>query len=492
MTAPSSLRLLRAELIEDDGATLDVDFAPKLGSNSYMTLLTGQNGSGKSRLLSAIALAFDALDGSKPRHSVNVSVEYTLNGQNCAIHVERKTVSGFLDGRVVQPNELPRPRAVVAVTASAFDKFELPASQNLFAQSPQRGGLYRYLGLKDARGRVSTKAGIFRALEQLFEATALDDQRRFRIADVFDYLGYSPQVEVLYQWTRRGKTFLEAGSEQGLVGYRRFLESERADTPAGQRPILGDYFFEDLSAIDQLARAAGTFRSFDNGRYIALTAEFSAQQWSADERFRQAQQLARARLLEMAEVRLRRKSNGYSVNIEDASSGELAIATAMLGIASSIDDQSLVLIDEPEISLHPAWQADYLKRLADTFSSFEGCHFVLATHSATLVSGASPEQSNVINLEASKGVGQHILSGKSADEVLVRTFGVAQEGNLYLHQLLVEALRLIADQATTGGRFPVLLSELERVASTLPTDSSVRQLIANLGQARLSRDGDTA
>ena len=33
MTAPSSLRLLRAELIEDDGATLDVDFAPKLGFN---------------------------------------------------------------------------------------------------------------------------------------------------------------------------------------------------------------------------------------------------------------------------------------------------------------------------------------------------------------------------------------------------------------------------------------------------------------------------
>lgn len=492
MTAPSSLRLLRAEMIDDDGATVDVDFAPKLGFDSHMTLLTGRNGSGKSRLLSAIALAFDALDGSKPRHSMNVSVEYRLDGHDCAIHVERKTVSGLLNGKVVQPNELPRPRAVVAVTASAFDKFELPASQNLFAQSAQRGELYRYLGLKDARGRVSAKAGIFRALEQLFEATALDDQRRFRIADVFDYLGYSPQVEVLYRWTRRGKTFLDAGSEQGLVGYRRFLESEHADTPAGQRPILGGYFFEDPSAIDQLARAAGTLRSFGDGKYVALTAEFSARQWPGDERFRQAQQLSRARLLEMAEVRLRRKPNGLSVNIEDASSGELAIATAMLGIASSIDDKSLILIDEPEISLHPAWQADYLQRLADTFGAFEGCHFVLATHSATLVSGASPEQSNVIDLEASESVGQKILFGKSVDEVLVRTFGVAQEGNLYLHQLLVEALRLIADRATNGGRFPVLLSELERVASTLRATSSVRQLITDLGQARLSHDGETA
>jgi len=492
MTATSSLRLLRAEYIDDNGTTLDIEFGPMLGSDSHTTLMTGRNGSGKSRILSAIALAFDALDGSKPRSSVDVSVEYMLNGHECAIHVQRKALTGYLDGKIVRIEELPRPRAVVAVTASAFDKFELPTSQNLFTQSPKRGGLYRYLGLKDARGRVSTKAGILRALAQLFEATALDDRRRVRVAGVFDYLGYLPQVEVHYRWTRRGRNFLEAGSEQGLVGYRRFLESEHANTPTGQRPILGDYFFEDRSAIDQLARAATTFRSLGDEKYVAVTAEFAARQWSRDEKFRHAQQLSRARLLEMAEVKLRRKSNGALVNIEDASSGELAVATATLGIASSIDDQSLILMDEPEISLHPAWQADYLRRLAETFGAFEGCHFILATHSATLVAGASPESSNVVDLETAERVARYTHIGNSADEVLVRTFGVAQEGNLYLHQLLIEALRLIADRATSGGRFAILLRELESVANTLPTESSIRQVIADLGHARLSPASDTS
>lgn len=100
-----------------------------------------------------------------PSSTRNVSVQYTLDGHDCAIHIERKKVSGFLDGKVVPPDVLPRPRAVVAVTTSAFDKFDLPTSQGLFAPSAQRGGLYHYLGLKDARGRVSTKAGVFHALE---------------------------------------------------------------------------------------------------------------------------------------------------------------------------------------------------------------------------------------------------------------------------------------------------------------------------------------
>lgn len=488
MATTRALRLLRAELIDDDGSILDVDFTSAPGHGSWTTLVTGRNGSGKSRLLSAIASAFDALDGSRPRRSVSVSVQYTLDGHDCVIHLERRKVSGFLDGKVVPIGALPRPRAVVAVTASAFDKFDLPSPENLFAKSAQRNGLYRYLGLKDARGRVSTKAGIFRALESLFEATGLDAERRLRIAHVFEYLGYAPRVEVLYRWTKRGHSFLEAGADQGSAGYRSFLESERAEG-ARERPILGDYFFDGPSTIDQLGAAASDLQQLSDGKSIGLVAEFSTLPWSEDQRFRQAQQLSRARLLEMEQVRLSRKSTALSVNIEDASSGELAIATAMLGIASSVDDQSLILIDEPEISLHPAWQADYLTRLAQTFEPFTGCHFVLATHSATLVSGAHPELSNVIDIEVGEGAGEEIMPGKSADEVLVRTFGVARDGNLYVRRLLIEGLRLVADRRTNERRFSDVLEELQRVDSVLPTSSPMRQVIADLGQARSSSDG---
>jgi predicted ATPase len=486
-----ALRLLRAELVDDDGSILDVDFASAPSPGSWMTLVTGRNGSGKSRLLSAIAMAFDALDGNKPRRSVNVSVQYTLDGHDCAVHLERRRVSGFLDGQVVPIETLPRPRAVVAVTASAFDKFELPAPESLFSQSAQRNGLYHYLGLKDARGRVSTKAGIFRALENLFEATDLDAGRRLRIAHVFDYLGYAPRVEVRYRWTKRGQSFLEAGTGQGPVGYRRFLESERAEETR-ERPILGDYFFDNPSMIEQLGSAAVDLQQSGDGKSVSLLAEFSAPHWSADRRFRQAQQLSRARLLEMEQVSLRRRSTSLPVNVEDASSGELAIATAMLGIASSIDDQSLILMDEPEISLHPQWQADYLARLAQTFRPFAGCHFVLATHSATLVSGAYPESSNVIDMEADEVAGEDIATGSSADEVLVRTFGVAQDGNLYVRRLLIDALRLVADRRTDEHQYADVLEELQRVDSLLPSSSPMRQVIADLRQARSSFNGPSA
>ncbi|MBY8186655.1 ATP-binding protein [Vibrio fluvialis] len=34
-----------------------------------------------------------------------------------------------------------------------------------------------------------------------------------------------------------------------------------------------------------------------------------------------------------------------------------------LGIISSIDDDALILIDEPEISLHPSWQQKFVEIL---------------------------------------------------------------------------------------------------------------------------------
>lgn len=492
MNASLAFRLMRAEIREDDGTRISVDFGSASGSGSWTTLLTGRNGSGKSRLLSAIALAFDALDGNKLRRPVNVSVQYTLDGHDCAIHIERKAVSGFLNGNEVHLDALPRPRAVAAVTVSAFDKFELPASQKLFTASTPRSGIYQYLGLKDARGRVSTKGGVFRAIESLFEATSLDSHRRLRIAHVFEYLGYKPQVDVFYRWTSRGMSFLKAGAEEGVAGYRGFLERERDDRPSGMRPILSGYFFEESSIIDRLGRAAIELDELSQGGDLTLTAAFSANEFSGDHRFHLAQQLVRARLLEMREVSFIRKASGRYVDIDEASSGELAIITTMLGVASSIDDRSLILLDEPEISLHPAWQTDYVRRLTDTFGAFSGCHFVLATHSATLVAGAHPEKSNIIDMEIINGNGRETMSGKSADEVLVRTFGVAQDGNLYLRQLLVEALRLVADQRARDPQFREVLKELRNVAGMLPATSPARHLIANLEQVSPIKDGDIA
>ncbi|MWT62345.1 AAA family ATPase, partial [Escherichia coli] len=72
-------------------------------------------------------------------------------------------------------------------------------------------------------------------------------------------------------------------------------------------------------------------------------------------------------------------------SINDASSGQQCMLLNILGIASSIEDNALILIDEPEISLHPEWQENYIQLLIDSFTHVKGCHFIIATHSPQIV-----------------------------------------------------------------------------------------------------------
>ena len=73
--------------------------------------------------------------------------------------------------------------------------------------------------------------------------------------------------------------------------------------------------------------------------------------------------------------------NNRRISFDSCSSGEKHILFAYLGILSRIKDGTLILIDEPEISLHPEWQIRYISTLNKLFNKYRNCCFVLASHS---------------------------------------------------------------------------------------------------------------
>jgi len=343
---------------------------------------------------------------------------------------------------------------------------------------------YRYLGLKDGRGRISARAGIFRALEQLFDASDEDQHRRQRVSDVFLYLGYSPTVEVTYAWTYRGN---EIAGEEGTDlthAVERFLDDAKRRAAGTARAVVPDYFLKDAQAGRNLAASVDSLREFSDGRVVRLTADFTRQNYRGEVHLKMARQLARAGIMQMADVTLWRKSSGDRVEITDASSGELSLVVTLLGIASSIEDGSLILIDEPEISLHPQWQSDYLGRLTEAFSAFQGCHFVLATHSPTLVAGASPELTNIVNLERSVAATGEPSSERSVDEVLFSTFGVVTKNSLHLRNLLIAALRGAEDGELALSKYDQEMAALQAARPELPPDDPTGEIIDSLIRLR--------
>lgn len=491
MALATEFRLMRVEVTNEDGSYVDVDLATDAVAGSWTTLVTGRNGAGKSRLLSAIAASFETLDGRHQRHRASIAISYWFAGRECAFRVDRGKVSAFLDGRPVDHEVLPRPGTVVVATASAFDKFNLPKQALVFgaaSHSPESGG-YKYLGLRDARGRVSSRAGVVRALEQLFDANSDDRPRRRRVADVFSYLGYAPTVEVIYTWTFRARELAQQDGEVTPADIARFLDKQKPQRNQAARLSIPNYVFEDERVVEDLAVAIETLRKPGEHRDITLMADFADPNSGEEDLLRMARQLTRAGLIQMSEVALRRKTTNQRIEITDASSGELSLVVTLLGIASSIEDGSLVLIDEPEISLHPQWQSEYLERLGDAFADFSGCHFVVATHSPTLVSGATAERTSIVDIEDSGTVGHRPTVAGSVDEVLVTTFGVVSKSNLYLRDLLVTALRGAEDGDLADGIHDETMVALKSARRDLPESDSVGQLIDQLVRIRAGLDG---
>lgn len=457
------------------------DLIDNISDEPWVSVIIGKNGVGKSRLLSGIASAFDVLDsGRKNRRSNDTPLSkliYSCDGNICEVEIQNKyPIGAKLNGESCAPNQLPLPTKIIALTTTPFDKFRIP-NYLYSSNQPEDSSRYSYLGLRDRTGRASTVAVIFRALEGLFEASRSEKKRKDRIAEIFDFLGYRPYVEVNYDvksFSRErlvtmaeGDFSIEAIEKSQSSSYQRGIE-----TMLDRDPLIAERL--QRIALEVLNRSS-------NKNKISIRADFYDISLYEDALFQDLQLLRKLNLIQMGSVMIE-KEDGTILDLKNASSGELGIVTTFLGLASIIEDGSLIFIDEPEISLHPEWQTKYIELLIQTFGSFRGCHFILATHSPLILSDVSTFNSNVITLspQDSKITTSDEFSGQSSDSLLVNAFQVPGKNNLYLKQEIIKALRLAADGKKDSEEYKLLVEEMMVLLPHLEPDSPIAQVIRNL------------
>lgn len=129
------------------------------------------------------------------------------------------------------------------------------------------------------------------------------------------------------------------------------------------------------------------------------------------------------------------KNDWYSMRL--ASSGEQCIIMTLIGIASAIRDHSLIFIDEPEISLHPEWQEKFIDFLKKAFNQYEGCLFIIATHSPQLISKLPEKNAFIYNLAQEYLSTSDGFSHRSSDYQLANIFNSPGVNNEYLSRILI-------------------------------------------------------
>jgi len=107
-------------------------------------------------------------------------------------------------------------------------------------------------------------------------------------------------------------------------------------------------------------------------------------------------------------------------SIDEISTGEKTLLSKVLYLYLKKIKDSVILIDEPELSLHPAWQNRVLK-LYENFAKENNCQIIIATHSPHIIGSAKNEYIRILTEE---GVINDVLAyGRDIEWVLEEIMG---------------------------------------------------------------------
>lgn len=156
--------------------------------------------------------------------------------------------------------------------------------------------------------------------------------------------------------------------------------------------------------------------------------------------------------------------NGRPINLLEASSGELTLISTFVFLATTIPSSAVLLIDEPENSLHPQWQREYIEKLRDVVS-LRSPTIILATHSPIIVIGAKADAKDVQVFQLSGGLLDSVPmigSSNSVEQTLWDAFETVTPKNHYISEQLANKLEELSNKQITLVQFGEYISELKQ------------------------------
>lgn len=150
------------------------------------------------------------------------------------------------------------------------------------------------------------------------------------------------------------------------------------------------------------------------------------------------------------------KKDGRQFLLQDASSGELYMFTLGLFLTKYLGFKSdlpkLILIDEPENSLHPKLQKKFIEFFVGLIGLGEHIDIIIATHSPFITMESKFFNVNFELLGIDNGLTfkkNHKIENNNIEQVYHELFGVLTPKNRYLSEYCNDLLRNVAEKKTT-------------------------------------------
>lgn len=369
---------------------------------NLISVMTGKNGSGKSRILEFIARSFyvsdDFLREYPDRWDINFNqkksdysdnqIQYYTGTTECKMQrIDVCLASLFKTSQYVENRYDLFPRRLICLSTSPFDRFPLNSSKKA-----QNNSIYSYIGMKNSKRNSSLVSLISNVLDSMFKVPEKIETNIEVIKKTLAYLGYGNRILVSYR--SNFKLNVNKLSREEVF---------KILTTIDNRPSTET---EMMYAVEEVYNSIRSLIESNNHKLkstYSIPINFSKDNVLEDGYIRSIQVLSMFGLFSIKSLKLSQvNDNRKFVDFSHASSGEQCLSLMLLGIASQIENGSLICIDEPEISLHPEWQEDFIPLINSLFSYYTGCHFIIATHSPLIISRLKGKHCNVLDLDENK------------------------------------------------------------------------------------------
>lgn len=341
-------------------------------SGNFVDVITGPNGSGKT----------EALD--------------ILLRQITSSNSKNKTYN-HLGGMAFFSNQ-GRGKVIVQ-TFSPFSRFKAPSIAksslgDIFYNSKRRDERYISIGLN--RSSKSFGFGLSRrVLEDAIFRLSENPERSKLVFSALRGLGFEMDFKLSYK-VKRGLEYLLEFSVDFEERIHMLITSESS-------MLSNQIWFELENSKDELATLKEAVELCLENREIRSDNLFGINIKVDDIRrhFYELQAfslLKRLNILSLESCILKLHGIKESIDVASISSGQQQMLCAVFGLATSIENDCLVLLDEPELSLHPEWQIKFVEALNHILFSVSDCHVVIATHSPLVVQSAARFGAGIVQL----------------------------------------------------------------------------------------------
>lgn len=340
-------------------------------------------------------------------------------------------------------NSLKMPNKILAITGSPYDKFPFTKEYPM----RRKPSPYVYLGTMGGRQarNIINRGYLSYKFDQLgasfIKLLLKQKQEYFDFSKMLNFLKISNTFTLkLYLSERVSIDKLNQEGILDLVSSIRFFKNKTHEViiDGNSEANLSQQLLE---AIKYIGGEALEKKDFYKPMEILCKIDL-AKGDNDKRRLSSLELLSEYDLIELEDVVFSKLESRQEFLLSQASSGELSLLFTMSSIAGEIENGSLILIDEPEISLHPKWQLNFLSLLTDIFSNYKACHFIIATHSPNIISSIPDDNAYIVNVETDEpelipSKGYH---NRSADFQLASIFNAPGNNNEYLLSQVIEVL----------------------------------------------------